>query len=360
MNKSKHSAYTMMLMVVSLAIAACAAYFSVSGIASLFAGNKLEVAIMASALELGKLVAASFLYRYWLKTPGILKTYLLIGTFVLMIVTSAGIGGYLSSAYETTAVEFGKHNTELVALEQREKFIIDNIDRLETQRASIESIRNEQSTRLADMYSRNQVTSARRTEAAMRDLNDKIDEFNVQVNVQQDSLTSIRENIVNLKLNNTQSAEMGSLLYLARTFNVEMDTVVKFFIFILIFVFDPMAVALLIAYNVAVGKKMEEPVEESPNTTDNNTKEAVEEKQTSNKLKKKRTRKKLRSKLVAQPKSEEEVEKEEEEEEVEMNVYGEYEDSIEEDDIKSLTDFYMNQPVERKEDKKKEIKKPNP
>ena len=87
----------------AITIALVAAFFSVTGIATLFSGKFWAVFVMASALEIGKLVSASFLYRYWKTTPGMLKTYMSIGVVILMLVTSMGIYGYLSAAYAEIA-----------------------------------------------------------------------------------------------------------------------------------------------------------------------------------------------------------------------------------------------------------------
>jgi len=81
-------------------IAGCAAYFSVRGISLLFAGSMIPVAIMASSLEVGKLMTASFLYRRWKKLKIIMKTYLSIATLILIGITSLGIYGYLSDAFD--------------------------------------------------------------------------------------------------------------------------------------------------------------------------------------------------------------------------------------------------------------------
>ena len=97
----------------ALLIAACAALFSVTGIGKLFAGAAVSAMVMASALELGKLVGVSFLYRYWEEIPKALKSYMSIASVVLILITSAGIYGYLSSAYAKVAAEPLKMNADI-------------------------------------------------------------------------------------------------------------------------------------------------------------------------------------------------------------------------------------------------------
>src|SRR3954468_14332398 len=91
----------------ALLIALCAAAFSVYGIATLFAGASISAMVMASSLEIGKLVGTTFLYRYWTKCKTFLKGYLVIAIVVLMAITSLGIFGYLSAAYQKSSIEFG-------------------------------------------------------------------------------------------------------------------------------------------------------------------------------------------------------------------------------------------------------------
>ena len=103
----------------ALLIAGSAAFFSVFGLSKLFAGAQLAVIIMAGSLEFGKLVAASFLYRYWdeINTPH--KIYMTIATGILILITSAGIFGFLSNAYQGATVEFEKESTALIFKEDR-------------------------------------------------------------------------------------------------------------------------------------------------------------------------------------------------------------------------------------------------
>jgi hypothetical protein len=95
----KMKSFTLLIAATAFIIAGCAAYFSVSGLATLFAGAFWSIVVMGGILEVGKLVATSFLYRYWKQTSFFLKTYLMTAIFVLMVITSAGIFGYLSRAH---------------------------------------------------------------------------------------------------------------------------------------------------------------------------------------------------------------------------------------------------------------------
>ena len=98
----------------ALTIAGSAAFFSVFGLSKLFAGAQLAVIIMAGSLEFGKLVAASFLYRFWDKINPLHRTYMTIATVILVLITSAGIFGFLSNAYQGATVGFEKESTALI------------------------------------------------------------------------------------------------------------------------------------------------------------------------------------------------------------------------------------------------------
>ena len=103
----------------ALLIAGSAAFFSVFGLSKLFAGATLSVIVMAGSLEFGKIVGASFLYRYWNTISNWLKIYMTVGVVTLVGITSAGIFGYLSNAYQGATIQFEKQSTTLLYKEDR-------------------------------------------------------------------------------------------------------------------------------------------------------------------------------------------------------------------------------------------------
>ena len=115
----KHKNFSNLVGLSALLIAFSAAFFSVFGLSKLFAGASLSVIIMAGSLEFGKLVAASFLYRYWDRINLLQKFYMTLATIILIIITSAGIFGFLSNAYQGATVEFEKQSTNLMFKEER-------------------------------------------------------------------------------------------------------------------------------------------------------------------------------------------------------------------------------------------------
>ncbi len=216
----------------ALCIAGSAAFFSVFGLSKLFAGATKEVIVMAGSLEFGKLVSASFLYRYWDKVNMALRTYLLVGTITLVGITSAGIFGFLSNAYQGATIEFEKESTKLIYKEDR-------LNQLEEDKAYLKDELEIAISELPDNY----ITAKRKLRS---DYNPKVLEVN-------DQILQIKAEIGDLKTALVETGvDVGPAIYLARAFGTDIDTVVKFFIFLLIFVFDPMAVILVICYNVVL------------------------------------------------------------------------------------------------------------
>ena len=230
MENSKYFIYWIGLS--ALLIAGSAAAFSVYGLAKLFSGAFISVVIMAGALELGKLVTASFLYRYWKVINWFQKVYMTIATIVLVFITSAGIFGYLSNAYQGATLEFEKQSTELLTIEER-------IEQLDEDKVFLKEELEVAISELPDNY----ITAKRKLR----------EEYNPQITQLNQELLEYKTRRADLEIELVSTGvDVGPAIYLARTFGTDIDTVVKFFIFILIFVFDPLAVMLVIAYNQAL------------------------------------------------------------------------------------------------------------
>ena len=213
----------------ALLVAGSAAFFSVFGLSSLFAGARLSVIIMAGSLEFGKLVAASFLYRFWNDVNKLLRTYMTIGVVILVLITSAGIFGYLSNAYQGATLGFEKQSTELIALEDR-------LEQLEEDKVFLKEELEAQVDDLPENF-----------RTARRQLRES---YNPQIQKVNQDILDLKSKMSDLELNLIETGvDVGPAIYLARAFDTEIDTVVKFFIFVLIFVFDPLALSLVLAFN---------------------------------------------------------------------------------------------------------------
>ena len=252
--------FSFLLALSATLVAGCAAYYSVFGLSQLFAGASLAVIIMASSLEFAKIVSVSFLQRYWSKVSGTLKTYLVIGVFILVCITSAGIYGFLSNAYQKTAHKLELSEGELSVINSKkalfDKNIQDNQTIINTKSArltQLSNLRTAQETRMDAATNtaeknriRNDINSA--TKEIQR-LNSEIDTLNVKNVALTDSSNVYATKAIQSKTGNSVAAEIGPLKYLAALTGQPMDKVVNWFILLLIFVFDPLAVALVIATN---------------------------------------------------------------------------------------------------------------
>ena len=132
----------------ALLVAGCAAYFSVYGIATLFSGAFIAVLIMAGALELGKLVATSVVYRNWNKFNKWLRTYLAIAVLALMLITSLGIFGFLSSAYQDSANKYNVFITKIENVEARQDLLNDERSDSKERLTILNNSRKQQEDRL--------------------------------------------------------------------------------------------------------------------------------------------------------------------------------------------------------------------
>jgi hypothetical protein len=218
--------------IAALLIAGSAGFFSVFGLSKLFSGATLSVIIMAGSLELGKLVTAAFIYRYWKRINWLQKSYMTLAVVVLIGITSAGIFGYLSNAYQGATIEFEKQSTTLLYKEDR-------LEQLEVDKVYLKEELGQALSELPENY-----------RTAKRQLRE---EYNPRVLELNEEILDIKQDVSDLKVGLVETGvDVGPAIYLARIFNTDIDTVVKFFIFILIFVFDPLAVMLVVAFNQAL------------------------------------------------------------------------------------------------------------
>lgn len=243
----------------ALAVSASAALYSVSGIMKLFAGASFAVGVMAGSLEVAKLVIASLLYQYWTKLNKFLRAYLTIAAFVLILITSAGIYGFLSSAYQETANKAGIIDQKILALETKKKLYVETRDGIYKEKQSLsglkESLSKGSTTQFTDrkgnLVVRSNNASIKQIESASKSderLSGKLDKVN-------DSIFSLENKILEVKTNSITTSELGPLKYLSNLTGQPMDKIINWFLLVIIFVFDPLAIALVIAANFAFGRK---------------------------------------------------------------------------------------------------------
>ena len=238
----------------AIIVAGCAAYFSVTGLGVLFAGASLSVMVMAGALEFAKLVAATYLKQEWDVLKGFNKWYLTISVATLMLITSAGIFGYLSNAFQQQNLGLQKIERDISVYQTQITKNDGEIARYTTQLNNQQNIRNSQEANLSKQIDKDKSTSRvsqmiRTADKEITSVSKRIDELTIQNNIALDSINAIKNNNIELE------REVGGFRFVAEAFNVPLNDVVKFFILIIVLVFDPLAVALIIAFNGLIMKR---------------------------------------------------------------------------------------------------------
>ena len=250
----------------ALSVSASAAFYSVSGLSKLFAGASFEVIIMAGSLEVAKLVIASLLYQYWDTLNKILRTYLTVAATILVLITSMGIYGFLSAAYQETYSKLSIVENEKAYIQQKIDFYEKDLERYDLELESILTNINTLSatksgqTQVRDTTSstgfRTVVSTAGLRLAQKRIDTEEENRKSVQTKrqVAADSLQKFQLEVLQLDNSSDQAGELGPLKYLAGLTGTPMDKIINILLLVIIFVFDPLAISLVVAANFAFEK----------------------------------------------------------------------------------------------------------
>jgi len=246
---------------VALALAACAAFFSIVGLSKLFAGAMLAVIAMATILEISKLVIASYLYQQWKVVNKTLRVYLISAVTIIAIITSIGIYGFLSGAYQTTKSKYDLTQSITDSLSVKKSYFDSGLisyqsqlDSKTTQLNNLSSIRNSQEQRASNLINSNKSfksveKSALNTDKSIKILNKEIAQLNDSIVKYYTESSKLKLNITQASIQNELSSELGSLTYISKVLNIPMDKVVNILIILFMIVFDPLAICMVIAYN---------------------------------------------------------------------------------------------------------------
>ena len=273
-NKIKERAFPFLIALSALSVSASAAFYSISGLSKLFAGAAFAVIVMAASLEVAKLVIASLLYQYRKTLPLFLKGYLSLACVVLILITSMGIYGFLSSAYQETANKEGNSEARIVLIETKRDNIREQLEVYTEEKTSI----NEAVSELRKGLSNNKVqwrdketgqiitsTSSRTRKALEKQLDQAIirqTEINSKVDVLNEKIFEYETEIVETRIGDGSTSELGPLKYLSGLTGLPMDRIINYLLLTIIFVFDPLAIALVIAANFAF-EKLRKPTKEN-------------------------------------------------------------------------------------------------
>ena len=262
----KKGLFPFMIAFSALSVSASAAFYSVYGLSKLFAGAQFEVIIMAGSLEVAKLVTASLLYQYWDTINKWLRTYLTIAAVVLVLITSMGIYGFLSAAYQDTFNQLTIVENEKKFIQQKVDFYQQDVTRYEKELQqildNITSLSNARSVSIQIKDTsvvggvRNTISTAdlRASQARLTIEENKRKDVNIKRDIAVDSLRTYQRQILELDNNVEVAGELGPLKYISGLTGYPMDKIINLLLLVIIFVFDPLAISLVIAANFAFNK----------------------------------------------------------------------------------------------------------
>jgi len=254
----------LLTLVMALAISGVAAWYSIAGLVAIFSGAATAIIIMGGVLEAGKLVTASWLYRNWKQVPFLLKSYLTTAVVVLMLITSMGIFGFLSKAHLEHSISVGGTNELQITNLERQ------IARQQSIIADAETVLSQLDQQVAVLIEYDRIRgptgsiAVRESQSDERSLlNETIDAAYVRIDGLQKDLTPIQQEKLALEV------EVGPLKYIAELIYGDQardffDEAVRWVILLIVFVFDPLAVLLLIAANMTLAQpKSPKPLRET-------------------------------------------------------------------------------------------------
>ena len=261
--KIQRNLFPSIIAISALSVSASAAFYSVSGLSKLFAGASFEVIIMAGSLEVAKLVIASLLYQYWDTLNKLLRTYLSIAAVVLVLITSMGIYGFLSAAYQETYQQLTITENKISFLENKAKFYEDDVIRYEADLERISTNISTLSSAKATSIQVRDTTVASGIRSTVSTAELRLAQQRIQVEeenkkavqakreIAADSLQKFKLEILDIQNNSTVAGELGPLQYLSGLTGTPMDKIINILLLVIIFVFDPLAISLVVAANFA-------------------------------------------------------------------------------------------------------------
>jgi hypothetical protein len=234
----------------ALSVSASAAFYSVFGLSKLFAGASTEVIIMAGALEVAKLVVASLLYQYWDTINKFLRAYFVIACFILIIITSGGIYGFLSGAYQETSTQSEFLDRQVAIIDSKRTRFIETRDDLKiTVKELTTALANPTQIQYVDKESGQLVTTTSSRQRKL--LESQLNEAKANLDIVTDSISTLDIRVLDAQIGNESARELGPLKYMAQLTGQPMATIVNWFMMLIIFVFDPLAIAMVVAANMA-------------------------------------------------------------------------------------------------------------
>jgi hypothetical protein len=252
-----------LILACALGLSGTAAYYSIIGLSLLFSSIAIPVIIMASFLEVSKIIIASLLHSYWKGLNIILRGYLTVSLIVLSLITSLGIYGLLSSGYQDTLNKVNVVGKQIEVLDTKRDRFNESLTYLQSEKQSIDQSISELRNGLANnkvQYRDRQTgeiitTTSSANRKSLENQLDKStetrDKISDKIVVLQDSISNIDIQILNIESDMELAAELGPLTYISKLTGKSMDSVVNILTMMIIFIFDPLAISLVLAANYA-------------------------------------------------------------------------------------------------------------
>jgi hypothetical protein len=235
------------LIISGTSVSMLGAYFSIKGLGALFSGAMFAVWLMAGSLELSKFVLAAYLHRQWKRMNSIYKSYLVSSVVILSLITSMGIFGFLSEAYQSASAILESENIKMQSLQVQVTGAQNEINRLNR---SIDEIPANRVTK--------RIQARKEVEPTISEKTKQIEQLNIQISQAQMTMLEAKKKV-------------GPLIYISKAFNLDIDVVVKYLILIFVLVFDPLAICLVIAISeslISRGLAPTEAASQAPPTAD--------------------------------------------------------------------------------------------
>ena len=250
MKQVKQYIFPTVIALSALSVSLSAAFYSVFGLSKLFAGASTEVIVMAGSLEAAKLVIASLLYQYWSDINKLLRVYLLIATLILITITSGGIYGFLSGAFQETNTQSEFLDKQVQILDAKNNRFIESRDDYKlTVKELTTALANPTMIQYVDGETGQLVTT---TSSRVRKMKQsELLEAKTNLASVTDSIALYDVKILEMQIGNESARELGPLKYMAELTDQPMENIVNWFMLLIIFVFDPLAIALVVAANMA-------------------------------------------------------------------------------------------------------------
>ena len=255
---------TFFLGIVALLVAANSAYFSITGLSQLFAGAAWAIIAMAGSLEASKLVIAAFLYKQWGEIKWLLKTYMTVALIVLVVISSIGIYGFLTAAYQATADRLNVMDRQIELVETRKERYETQLADFRLEQERLTATINDLNRGLAEgttiqyidqetgqLVTTTSAAARRSVESQLADTHEQRDIIRTRMEAANDSILAYEMQIIDIRESSDVAAEIGPLRYLSEVTGRPMNQVVNWLSILIMIVFDPLGIALVIAFTMS-------------------------------------------------------------------------------------------------------------